>query len=365
MKLKRLSALIGKERRQMMRESSNIAIGIILPVIMLIVFGYGMSMDVKNINLVIVSPDNSETASRIAADFLKSPFFSVAVVHSSDEGVEAVKKHQADGALFLPQNMDRDMQNGEVEILIGMNAANASAARMYENCIRQVLRQAFAESDHPQGAEAIPRIWFNETNDSCRFMIPGVIAIIMSLIGCMLTSLQMAREYEHGNMESMFVTPMTAGEILVAKMVNNYLLGMTGLVISLVFARYLFLVPLRGSLPVLLLGGSVFLLLQMALGLLISSATKSQFLASEIALVVSFLPVFLLSGFLYEIPNMPKFLQYFTLLIPARYFVDFLQTIFLVGNVPENIAKNLLVMSSFTVALMLLAKLKNPKLLGS
>lgn len=364
MKLKRLLTLVEKERKQMLRESSNIAIGIILPVVMLLIFGYGMSMDVKNIRLVIVAPEQTGTSASVIARFRSSGYFEVSVTRSSSEGVERVKRHQADGALFLPQNLERKRKEGPLNILIGMNTANASAAKMYENCIRQVVLQSLADPGRFQGAMMTQRMWFNDGNDSRYFMIPGVIVLIMSLIGCMLTSLQMAREYEHGNMESMFATPMTAGEILLAKMVNNYLLGMGGLVISLLFARYIFSVPMRGSLALLLLGASVFLLLQMALGLLISSITKSQFLASEIAMIVSFMPVFLLSGFLYEIPNMPEFLQYFTLLIPARYFVDFLQTILLVGNVPENIVKNLLVMSVFTVILLLLAKWKNPKRLG-
>lgn len=365
MNFKRLVTLVGKERKQMLRDSSNIAIGIVLPVLMLLIFGYGMSMDVRNIDLAIVRPENSEMASNIIARFQNSKYFSVNVVTNSAEGVELVRDHKADGCLFLPQHLQKQTKAGDISIQVAMNAANASVARMYENYIRQIVVSALAGKSKNAfcGVSVRPRMWYNETNESACFMIPGVIVIIMSLIGCMLTSLQMAKEYEHGNMESMFVTPMTGGEILLAKMVNNFILGMIGLGISLLFARYLFHVPIRGSLLILLLGSSVFLLLQMAMGLLISSLTKSQFLASQIAMIVSFMPVFLLSGFLYEIPNMPQFLQYFTFLVPARYFVNFLQTIFLVGNVPVNIVYNLSVMSLFTLTLLLLAKLKNPKLL--
>jgi len=366
MNLKRLAALVSKERKQMLRDPSNIAVGIILPVLMLLIFGYGMSMDVRNIKLTIVVPETSEAASDIVARFRNSGYFKVNVVSGTEEGVRNVRKHISDGCLFLPSDLARNLQSGKVSILIGMNAANASVARMYENYIRQVTASAFAASAAGEfrAVTVKNRMWYNEANESSYFMIPGVIVIIMSLIGCMLTSLQMAREYEHGNMESMFATPMTGGEILLAKMVNNYILGMIGLVISLLFARYLFHVPVRGSLWLLLLGSSVFLLLQMATGLLISSLTKSQFLASQIAMIVSFMPVFLLSGFLYEIPNMPVFLQYFTCLIPARYFVDFLQTIFLVGGTGRSIVMNIAVMSGFTIVLLLLAKWKNPKLLA-
>ncbi len=365
MNIKRLCSLAAKERKQMLRDSSNIAIGIILPVMLLWIFGYGMSMDVRNIRLAIVLQEPSEIGTAIVARYRNSEYFRVQQFHGSEEGVEAVKRHAADACLFLPSNLSRKLQSGDLTILIGVNASNASEARMYENYIQQVLAAALADAGGGQfpGVRIVNRMWFNDANESSYYMIPGVIVVIMALIGCMLTSLQMAKEYEHGNMESMFVTPMTSGEILLAKMANNYLLGMIGLGISLVFARYLFGVPIRGSLLILLLGSSVFLLLQMAVGLLISSVTKSQFLASQIAMIVSFMPVFLLSGFLYEIPNMPVFLQYFTYLIPARYFVDFLQTIFLVGNVWSNIVRNLAVMGGITVVLLLLAKLKNPKLL--
>ncbi len=365
MNAKRLFSLVTKERKQMLRDPSNIAIGIILPVLMLLIFGYGMSMDVRNIRLAIVLYEPSEIGSAIVARFQNSAYFQVQIVRSSEEGTEAVKTHRTDACLFLPSDLPRKSQSGDLSVLIGLNAANASIARMYENYIRQVLASALMDFSGGQfaGAAMTSRMWFNDANESCYYMIPGVIVIIMALIGCMLTALQMAKEYEHGNMESMFVTPMTSGEILLAKMVNNYILGMIGLIISLLFARYLFHVPIRGNLFILVLGASVFLLLQMAVGLLISSITKSQFLAGQIAMIVAFMPVFLLSGFLYEIPNMPIFLQYFTYLVPARYFVDFLQSIFLVGNVWSNIIKNLLIMGGFTVLLLLLAKQKNPKLL--
>lgn len=366
MNIKRLRALVSKERKQMLRDPSNIAIGIVLPVLLLLVFGYGMSMDVRNIRLDIVLHEPSDIGSAIVARYQNSEYFEVRLVRSSEEGTQAVKEHTADACLFLPPDLPRKLRSGDCSILIGLNAANASVARMYENYIKQVLASALTDSSAGgfTGVGIVNRMWFNDANESSYYMIPGVIVVIMALIGCMLTSLQMAKEYEHGNMESMFVTPMTGGEILLAKMVNNYVLGMIGLVISLLFARFLFDVPIRGSLPILLLGSSIFLLLQMAMGLLISSITKSQFLASQIAMIVSFMPVFLLSGFLYEIPNMPVFLQYFTYLIPARYYVDFLQTIFLVGNVWSNIAWNLAVMGGVTVVLLLLAKMKNPKLLA-
>lgn len=363
MNLKRLSALVVKERKQLLRDSSNIAIGLLLPAIMLLIFGYGLSMDIRNIRLAVALPETSATGNALIAHAQHSGYFSPLFVNSTAEGIQAVRDHRATGCLFLPPDLERAQSPQSptpATLLIGMNASDASIARSYESAIQQIAQASFEPSASP-ALRVLPRMWYNEANESCYFMIPGVLAMIMALIGCMLTALQMAKEYEHGTMESMFVTPMTAGEILLAKMVNNYLLGMLGLGLSLLFSRYLFNVPIRGNLGILLLGSSLFLLLQMAMGLLISSLTKSQFLASQIAMIVSFMPVFLLSGFLYEIPNMPAILQVITRFIPARYYVDFLQTLLLVGNVPSNILYNLTIMALFTIALLLLAAAKNPK----
>lgn len=365
MNLRRLSALVVKEHRQLWREPSNIAIGVVMPVVLLLIFGYGMSMDVRSIRLGIVQHEPSAMATDIISHFQNSRYFKVQLYSSTQEGELAIQQRRADACVFLPEDLPRHAQQGDFSVLIVTNATNASIARMYENYVQGVLATAAAEKSAGRftGVQIQNRMWFNERNSSAYYMIPGVIVIIMSIIGCMLTALQMAKEYEHGNMESMFATPMTSGEILLAKMVNNYVLGLMGLCISLLFAVFLFHVPIRGNLLILLVGSSVFLLLQMALGLLISSATKNQFLACQIAMIVSFLPVFLLSGFLFEIPNMPKFLQVITYVIPARYYVSFLQSIFLVGTVWSNVLRNLAVMFGMMAGLLFLAKLKNPKTL--
>lgn len=367
MNLRRIIALTAKERKQMLREPSNIAVGILLPIMMLLIFGYGMTMDIRNIDLAIVHHGQSPAVSNVIAHFNNSKYFSVDVYHSTLEAEEAIRSHHADAALFLPDDFEAHLLKGDAPVQIVSNATNASIARIYENSIRTVFMQAAAAA-LPQsgttsnaGVRVINRLWFNEKNDSRCFMVPGVIVLIMSLIGCMLTALQMAKEYEHGNMESMFVTPMTSGEILIAKMINNYILGMIGLGISLIAARWLFDVPFRGSLLILLIGASMFLILQMSVGLVISSVTKSQFISCQLSLFISFLPVMMLSGFLWEIPNMPDAVQYFTYLVPGRYFVDFMQSIMLVGNVWSNILTNMAGMVIFTLILLILAKLKNPK----
>ena len=361
MNFRRLGILIVKERRQLLRDRSSVIMGILLPVFLLLLFGYGLSLDIRNIKLAIVEPVRTELSAELVARFRASEYFNVTVVRTTEEGKEAVRSHRADACLFLPSDPERRLAARDLSILIVLNGTNGSQARLRDNYIRGILLSVLGSSSSAPGIRMQSRMWFNDANESAYFMIPGVIVIIMTLIGTKLTSMLMAREYEHGNMESMFTTPMRCGELLVAKAVNNFLLGVLGLGISLLFARYLFHVPIRGSIVVLAVGSGIYLMLALAVGLLISSLTKDQFVASEVSMVVSFMPVFLLSGFLYEIPNMPVFIQAITWLVPARYYVDFLQTVFLVGNVWSNIFWNLSILLLFTVVLMAMAVWKNPK----
>ncbi len=363
MNLKRLNSLIVKERKQLIRDPFNLLVGILLPIVLLLIFGYGMSVDVKNIRLAIVEPEESDMSSEIVARFKSSRFFITHVYRNTAEAIRAVELHESDACLFIPQDLPKKIVSDSVSFLIVTNATNPSQAMLKENYIKSIISTAFV----PEGKAVIkfvamkPRMWFNESNDSRYFMIPGVIVIIMSLIGTMLTAMLMAKEYEHGNLESMFVTPMTSLEILIAKAVNNFVLGMIGLAMSLAAAYWLFNVPIRASLWVVLLGCGVYLIMALCFGLLLSSITKNQFVASEMTLVFTFMPAMLLSGFLYEIENQPIVIQYITYLVPARYFVDFLQTSFLVGNVWPNIFKNVGILSVFALVMMILAIWKNPK----
>ncbi len=359
MNVRRLGVLLGKERKQLLRDPFSILVGILQPIVLLLIFGYGMSLDLRNINLAIVVPEESELASEIVTRFDASRYFTVQKVRSTQEGTQLVQSHQAEACLYLPQHLPRRGMQGDVSVLIALNAVNASQAALKENYIRGIL--ASMESAPSVGVKVRTRIWFNPTNESRFFMIPGVVVIVMTLIGTMLTSLLMAREYEHGNLESMFATPMTSGEILLAKAANNFCLGIFGLGITLLTAHTLFTVPIRGSLGMILLGASIFLMLSLAQGLLISSVTKNQFLASEVTLITTFMPSLLLSGFLFEIKGMPEPIQWVTRVIPARYFVDFLQTEFLVGDVWPNSYINLGIMTGITIVFMFLAKLRNPK----
>ncbi len=370
MNINRISALTIKEAKQLVRDPMSILLGILLPALLLLVCGYGMSTDIRNIKLVIVVPESSDYANHVVARFSSNDFFQTQIVRSTADGERLVKSHAADVCLFLPQDFSRKCETGDFQALIAVNASNPTPAFMKQSYLQTVMAEAIGrilKEKNPNASLRSPTIeiqsrqWFNDANVSAYTIVSGIIVIVLTIIGAMLTSMVMAREYEHGNLESMFVTPMQSSEILLAKMINNFALGIVGLTVSLVMARFLFSIPMRGNLLILLLGSSAYLVMALAMGLLVSSIAKNQFLAVSITVVLTFLPSYLLSGFLFEIKSMPLFLQWITVFVPARYYVDFLQTSFLVGNVWPNVVKNIGILLIFDVVFLVLAAVKSPK----
>ena len=370
MSFSRFLILTRKEFVQLIRDPLSIVTGILLPIMLLLICGFGMSTDVRNIRMAIVVPESSQSASAIVARFQSNGFFDAVIVRSTEEGKELMRTHQVDACLFLPRNLSRRAAQADVQILVAVNASNPSPGYLKQGYIQSALLGALnnsselrvASSENMQrGISIQTRQWFNDANRSVYTIIPGIIVIILTIIGCLLTSIVMAREYEQGNMESLFVTPMKSSEIILAKMTINFCLGIIGLVIALAMARYVFGVPMRGNVFILLFGSGLYLIMSLAIGILISSAAKNQFIAISMASFISFLPSYLLSGFLFEIKSMPTFLQYLTLIVPARYYVDFLQTSLLVGDVWPNILKNCGILILMTVVLLFLARLSCPK----
>jgi ABC-2 type transport system permease protein len=207
-------------------------------------------------------------------------------------------------------------------------------------------------------------MWFNAANDSHYFLVPGLIVLVVTLIGSFLTAMVMAREWERGTLEALFVTPARSEEILLGKTVPYFVLGMIGLLLCVLAARFLFKVPLRGSVWVLMAVSMLYLLVTLGIGLLVSSVTRSQFVASQIALLVSFMPAMMLSGFLFDLRSMPAAVRLITFLMPARYYVTLLQTVFLAGNIWSVIVPNALVLAGIAAALIVLSRAATRKRLA-
>lgn len=359
---RRVSALIRKETWQILRDPRAIAIGVVLPIVMLILFGYGLSFDLKHLPVAVVVEHASEETSAVSAALSLSSYFRVHPVNTMAEAARLMTEHQVSAVVRFPPHFARDVARGEADLLVAVNATDANTARIAISYARGAvatwLAREIAEGRAAAGGSAIAiegRLWFNEANESSWFLVPGLIVLIMTLIGALLTSLVIAREWERGTFEALFATPVRPVEILLSKTVPYFVMGMFGLVLAVAGSQFLFAVPLRGSLWLLVLVSSLYLLVALGMGLVISSATKSQFLASQITFLVTFLPATLLSGFIFDIRSMPWGAQIVTSIFPARYFVSSLQTLFLAGDVWPIILPNALVLAGMAALLMAMA----------
>lgn len=349
---RRLKALIIKEFYQMIRDPSSFLIGIGLPLILMFIYGFGVSLDLNHLRLGLVLEDTSPDARSFAESFIASPFFDVKIVRDRRELSDDIISGRIRGFVVIPSYFsefrNRPSQIAPIQVIAdGSETNTANFVQNYVQGAWQVWLQQEKISSHLQGLPKVtilPRFWYNEELESRNFLIPGSLAIIMTLIGTLLTSLVVAREWERGTMEALMSTPVHIIEILIGKLVPYFILGMGSMTMCVVIAVFFYNVPLRGSFLVLALVSGVFLFAALGLGLLISTIARNQFAASQASIVSAFLPAFMLSGFIFEIASMPLPIRMITYILPARYFVSSLQTIFLVGNVWSLISYNVLAM---------------------
>jgi len=357
-KWRRIRALTVKETRQVLRDPSSIAIGIVFPLLMILLFGYGLSLDISEVGIAVVDEDNSADSVALIGAFQLSPYFGVTVVPSMTEAKTLVRNRRADGALLIPADFTRRAHGGGAEVQILVNGTDANQARIMQAYAQgPVAEWSAAHVDSGASIAAGPvvvvdRMWFNESNDSHYFLVPGLIVLVMTIIGAFLTAMVVAREWERGTLEALFVTPMQPGEFLLSKLIPYFALGMIGFVLCLLAGKFLFHVPLRGSLTLLCLASTIYLLVALGIGLLVSTLVKSQFLASQLAMLLTFLPAMMLSGFLYDLRSMPAFIRGITYVLPARYAVALMQTLYLAGNVGSVLWVNLAVLGAMAAALL-------------
>jgi pyoluteorin transport system permease protein len=362
-KLRRIRALVLKESRQIVRDPSSIAIGAVLPLILILLFGFGLSLDVKNVPLAIVMEAPSPEAIDLAGGFQLSPYFHPAITRSMPAAQRLLLEHRVDGILHIPADLSRRIAAGDAGLQLIVHGGDANRARIIEGYVQGVVaawsaRQAVGGSANPVPLVNVQsRLWFNEANDSSYFLVPGLIVLVMTLIGALLTAMVMAREWERGTLESLFVTPVRVEEILLGKTLPYFALALFGFALCVLSAKFLFHVPLRGSLWVLLGDSMLYVLIALGIGLLISSWVKNQLVASQLALLATFMPAFMLSGFLFDLRSMPAAVRMITYVLPARYYVALLQTVFLGGNVWSVIVPNTLVLAAMVVILGLASRL--------
>ena len=334
----RLLAIVRKESRQALRDPSTLLVAFVLPVLMLFLFAYAVSLDTRQVPIGVVLESDSEPAQSLAAAFAGSRYFSVTPVRDRREVEAALIAGHLRACVVIPQDFSRRLERGQPDGLVQLitDGTQPNTASFAANYTQGVIKHWQADrqgTDVSPSVELQPRFWFNPEIESRRALVPGALAIVMTMIGTLLTAMVVAREWERGTMEGLFSTPASIPEILIGKLLPYFVLGLTATAIGAALAVGVFGVPLRGSLFALMLLASVFLIPALGQGLLISVLAKNQFVAAQIALISGFLPALLLSGFLFEISSMPLPIRLLTHVVPARHFNAGLQTVFLVGDV--------------------------------
>lgn len=364
----RLFALIKKEMLQIIRDPSSIAIAIGLPIVLLFIFGYGVTLDAKHVSVGIVADRPSAETADFVSGLRQSEYFEPIGFGSMIEAQDALMKGDVNSIIWLRSDFGKKISEKTASIGVFVNGVDANTARLVEGYLTGVWGQWLKRRavmsfglTGDQGAVLEPRIWFNPEVRSRNYLVPGLIAVIMTLTGALLTAMVIAREWERGTMEALMSTPVTIGEILIGKVIPYFVLGMGGMGFSFVMAVYLFNVPFYGSHIVLFAASSLYLLAALGMGLLISTVARSQFVAGQMAIITTYLPAFMLSGFIFDIRSMPLPIRLMTHIIPARYFVSILQTLFSAGDVYPVILSNAMALMVIALFFMGIVAIKSKK----
>jgi ABC-2 type transport system permease protein len=364
LKINLISAIIKKEILQILRDPSSIIIAFILPLILMFVFGYGVNLDSNRLKVGLVKEISNVSVNSLAYSYDISHYFDMNTHTSRRPFISAILVNQIRGMIVIPERFENNLlYNNHAHLQVLADGSEPNIASFLQNYSVGLLTVWLNQREHMQGQTSIsnihvnPRYWYNAELKSRNFLVPGAIAIVMAMIGTLLTSLVIAREWERGTMEALLATPVSIIDIIIGKLIPYFILGMGSMLVCAAIAVFLYHVPFRGTIIALTLSSSVFLFAALSQGLLISSVAKDQFLASQIALISAFLPAFILSGFVFEIGSMPYLIRLLTRIFPARYFVSILQTVFLVGDVWILFIKSMFAM--LVISLLLIAITQN------
>jgi ABC-2 type transport system permease protein len=345
---RRLAGFVRKEWLQILRDPSSIIVAVILPLFMLFLFGYGVSLDAKHLPVAVVMDTTAPEARDFYAALRATDSLAPRIVANRAEASTLLREGQVKGIVIFADDFGVKLNStATAPIQILVNGTDGNTARIMQGYVQGVWGAWRTHRAHTAPSVQAPpiivksRVWFNETIDSQKSIVPGLIAVIMTLIGALLTALVVAREWERGTMEALLTTPLTKLELIIGKLVPYFVLGMGGLIVSVIVALSLFQIGFRGSLVVLALAASLFMLTVLGFGLMVSTLTRNQFAASIIAITATMMPAILLSGFIFDLRAMPLAIQIFSAIVPARYFVEILETVFLAGNIWPVILPNL------------------------
>ena len=344
MSLRRMRAVAGKEFLHILRDRRSLTMALAVPLVMLLLFGYALTLDVDRIPTLVYDADRTPESRDLIAQFSGSRYFHILGYVDNYRAIErGIDRDQCLLGLAIQRNFSRDLLAGrkaEVQLIFdGSDSNTASIAKGYTDAMleayggriraKEMNRRGGAKLDPPVDARL--RVLYNSELESKNYIVPGLISVIMAIISALITSLTIAREWEMGTMEQLLSTPLRPAEVVLGKASAFFLIGFLDTLVSIALGVWLFRVPLRGSMLLLMAASCLFLIGSLCQGILISAAARTQLLAYQMGLLSSFLPAFLLSGFVYSIENMPKVIQALTFIIPARYFVSLLKGVFLKG----------------------------------
>jgi ABC-2 type transport system permease protein len=361
----RVGALAGKEALHIRRDPLTLYIGLVLPLVMLLLFGFGISFDIDHIPLAVVDQDHSAEARALVERFTSAGEFELAgALSDADRASQAFGRREASAVLTVPAGYAAALARGQTAV-VGLTLDGADAQASQQALIRAdamaqlATARVAASANAAVGGAALPlsaRTWtrFNPAGRSSLFIVPGVTAYILALVAVLLTSLAVAREWERGSMEQLFATPVGRAEIVVGKLLPYLVMGAIQVLLVLAAGAWVFGLPVRGSLPVLGLASLLFMLGMLGQGLLISVVTRNQMVATQASAMSSMLPSMLLSGFMFPIENMPAALQAVSHVVPARYYIHVLRGVLLKGNGLAELWPDLLLLLAFA-ALMVVA----------
>jgi ABC-2 type transport system permease protein len=368
---RRAWAVARKEFIHVLRDARSLGMAIAIPMLMLVLFGYALTLDVDNVPMVVWDQSQTQVSRDFISLFQGSRYFSVQAYARTYREVErAIDSGRALVALIVPRDFAARIDSGRptpVQMIVdGSDSNTATIAMGYADVVAATYSQDIAMREirrmgglSPRAPlDLRPRVWFNADMESKNYIIPGLTAVIMMVIAALLTSLTVAREWERGTMEQLISTPVKGPELVLGKLLPYFAIGMFDVALAVLMGKFLFQVPLRGSTVLLFAVAAVFLAGILSLGMLVSILTRSQLLASQLAMILTFLPSFLLSGFMYPISNMPRPIQWISYVVPARYFVALLRAIYLKGVGLEILAMEAGLLAVFSTVMVVLANVK-------
>lgn len=371
---RRVTAVARKEFLHVLRDPRSLLMAVATPVLLLTLFGFALTLDVDNVPLAVWDQSNTPLSRKLVSNFDGTRYFSLKMHFDNYRDlVHAIDSGEVMMGLVVPRDFAELVETGRdapVQLIVdGSDSNRATIAIGYAGVIAEMFSLDMTiEQNRLSGGRSLsvpldvrPRVWFNEDMESRNYIIPGLIAVIMMVIAAMLTSLTVAREWEQGTMEQLISTPVKPGELILGKLTPYFVVGMCDVLLAVLMAEFVFHVPLRGNVALLFGTSAVFLAGALAMGITVSIVTRSQLLSCQLAVVATFLPAFLLSGFIFTIDNMPTVIRGITHIVPARYFVTILKGIYLKGVGLEILGMEVLFLAIYAAVMVFLARISFSK----